>query len=166
MYKESYFVIEFLRSFSNYLNPFYPRLSAAFGSIAKFFVGAQNLIACTARVWRGVRVRIARARPFRTLLWHLVRRLSFSTNPPTHPTLGTAHCIKVRFFKTFMVKHGMANGGRFCIILVLDINHCEVKMFLKPVWVGKIHGVGVYATHSVRIWWFRNKFSLFQLKRM
>ena len=23
-----------------------------------------------------------------------------------------------------------------------------VKMFLKPVWVGKIHGVGVYATHS------------------
>ena len=33
---------------------------------------------------------------------------------------------------------------------------------LKLVWVGKIHGVGVYATHSVRIWWFRNKFSLFQ----
>ena len=32
--------------------------------------------------------------------------------------------------------------------------------------IGKIHGVGVYATHSVRIWWFRNKFSLFQLKRM
>ena len=42
----------------------------------------------------------------------------------------------------------------------------KVKMFLKPVWVGKIHGVGVYATHSVRIWWFRNNFSLFQLKRM
>ena len=42
----------------------------------------------------------------------------------------------------------------------------EIKMFLKPVWVGKIHGVGVYATHVVRIWWFRNKFSLFQLKRM
>ena len=41
-----------------------------------------------------------------------------------------------------------------------------LKMFLKPVWVGKIHGVGVYAIHSVRIWWFRNKFSLFQLKRM
>ena len=49
---------------------------------------------------------------------------------------------------------------------------CEIaigknpKDVLKPVWVGKIHGVGVYATHSVRIWWFRNKFSLFQLKRM
>ena len=42
----------------------------------------------------------------------------------------------------------------------------RLKMFLKPVWVGKIHGVRVYATHSVRIWWFRNKFSLFQLKRM
>ena len=39
-------------------------------------------------------------------------------------------------------------------------------MFLKLVWVGKIRGVGVYATHSVRIWWFRNKFSLFQLKKM
>ena len=39
-------------------------------------------------------------------------------------------------------------------------------MFLKPVWVGKIHGVGVYATHSVRMRWFRNKFSLFQFKRM
>ena len=25
------------------------------------------------------------------------------------------------------------------------------KMFLKPVWVGKIHGVEVYATHVVRI---------------
>ena len=42
----------------------------------------------------------------------------------------------------------------------------HLKMFLKPVWEGKIHGVGVYATHSVRIWWFRNKVSLFQLKRM
>ena len=41
-----------------------------------------------------------------------------------------------------------------------------VKMFLKPVWVGKIHGVEVYATHVVRIWWFSNKFSIFQLKRM
>ena len=30
----------------------------------------------------------------------------------------------------------------------------ELQMFLKPVWVGKVHGVGVYATHSVRIWWF------------
>ncbi len=48
-----------------------------------------------------------------------------------------------------------------CLALPKDLN-----MFLKPVWVGKIHGVGVYATHSVRIWWFRNKFSLFQLKRM
>ena len=47
-----------------------------------------------------------------------------------------------------------------------DSKHLKVKIFLKPVWVGKIHGVGVYATHSVRIWWFRNKFSLFQLKRM
>ena len=98
IYKESYFGLEFLRSFSNYLNPFYPRLSAAFGSIAKFFVGAQNLIACTARVWRGVRVRIARARPFRTLLWHLVRRLSFSTNPPTQPLAQrTVQCTEVRF---------------------------------------------------------------------
>ena len=42
----------------------------------------------------------------------------------------------------------------------------EIKMFLKPVWVGKIHGVEVYATHVVRIWWFSNKFSIFQLKRM
>ena len=42
----------------------------------------------------------------------------------------------------------------------------EVKMFLKPVWVGKIHGVEVYATYVVRIWWFSNKFSIFQLKRM
>ena len=42
----------------------------------------------------------------------------------------------------------------------------KVKMFLKPVWVGKIHGVEVYATHVVRIWWFSNKFSIFQLKRM
>ena len=25
-----------------------------------------------------------------------------------------------------------------------------VKLFLKPVWVGKIHGVGVYATHSTQ----------------
>ena len=33
----------------------------------------------------------------------------------------------------------------------VDENHDEVKMFLKPKWVGKIHGVGVYATHSVRI---------------
>ena len=33
-----------------------------------------------------------------------------------------------------------------------------VKMFLKPLWVGKIYGAGVYATHSVRIWWFRNIF--------
>ena len=41
-----------------------------------------------------------------------------------------------------------------------------LKMFLKPVWVGKIHGVEVYATHVVRIWWFSNKFSIFQLKRM
>ena len=47
-----------------------------------------------------------------------------------------------------------------------DSKHLNVKIFLKPAWVGKIHGVGVYATHSVRIWWFRNKFSLFQLKRM
>ena len=39
-----------------------------------------------------------------------------------------------------------------------------VKMFSKPVWVGKIHGVEVYATHVVRIWWFSNKFSIFQLK--
>ena len=38
-------------------------------------------------------------------------------------------------------------------------------MFLKPVWVGKIHGVGVYATHVVRIWWFRNKFSIQVLKK-
>ena len=37
-------------------------------------------------------------------------------------------------------------------------------MFLKPVWVDEIHGVGVYATPSVRIWGFRNKFSLFQLR--
>ena len=37
---------------------------------------------------------------------------------------------------------------------------------LKLVWVGKIHGVGVYATHSVRIWWLRNKFSSFQLKEV
>ena len=44
--------------------------------------------------------------------------------------------------------------------------HSRVKMFLKPVWVGKIHGVEVYATHVVRIWWFSNKFSIFQLKRM
>ena len=36
---------------------------------------------------------------------------------------------------------------------IIDEN---VKMFLKPVRVGKIHGVGVYATHSVRIWCFRN----------
>ena len=43
---------------------------------------------------------------------------------------------------------------------------CRLKMFLKPVWVGKIHGVEVYATHVVRIWWFSNKFSIFQLKRM
>jgi len=42
----------------------------------------------------------------------------------------------------------------------------KIKMFLKPVWVGKIHGVEVYATHVVRIWWFSNKFSIFQLKRM
>ena len=42
----------------------------------------------------------------------------------------------------------------------------SVKMFLKPVWVGKIHGVEVYATHVVRIWWFSNNFSIFQLKRM
>ena len=42
----------------------------------------------------------------------------------------------------------------------------SLKMFLKPVWVGKIHGVEVYATHVVRIWWFSNKFSIFQLKRM
>ena len=41
-----------------------------------------------------------------------------------------------------------------------------VWMFLKPVWVGKIHGVEVYATHVVRIWWFSNRFSIFQLKRM
>ena len=34
-------------------------------------------------------------------------------------------------------------------------------MFLKPVWVGKIHGVGVYATHSVRIWWLRVKEQIF-----
>ena len=27
----------------------------------------------------------------------------------------------------------------------------KLKMFLKPVWVGKIHGVGVYATNVVRI---------------
>ena len=39
-------------------------------------------------------------------------------------------------------------------------------MILKPVWVGKMHGVEVYATHVVRIWWFSNKFSIFQLKRM
>ena len=44
-----------------------------------------------------------------------------------------------------------------------DVFKTCMKMFLKPVWVGKIYGVGVYATHSVRIWWFRNKFSLFQL---
>ena len=43
---------------------------------------------------------------------------------------------------------------------------CNIKMFLKPVWVGKIHRVEVYATHVVRIWWFSNKFSIFQLKRM
>ena len=43
---------------------------------------------------------------------------------------------------------------------------CRLKMFLKPVWVRKIHGIGVYATHVVRIWWFSNKFSIFQLKRM
>ena len=40
----------------------------------------------------------------------------------------------------------------------------SLKMFLKPVWVGKIHGVEVYATYVVRIWWFSNKFSIFQLK--
>ena len=40
-------------SFRNYLNQLCPRLTAAFGSIAKFFVDAQNLIACTARAWRG-----------------------------------------------------------------------------------------------------------------
>ena len=42
----------------------------------------------------------------------------------------------------------------------------RLKMFLKPVWVGKIYGVEVYATHVARIWWFSNKFSIFQLKRM
>ena len=49
-----------------------------------------------------------------------------------------------------------------------DFNYIYVpiKMFLKPVWVGKIHGVEVNATHVVRIWWFSNKFSIFQLKRM
>ena len=48
-------------------------------------------------------------------------------------------------------------NGRILMNLKLDI----VKMFLKPVWVGKIHGVEVYATHVVRIWWFSNKFSIF-----
>ena len=42
----------------------------------------------------------------------------------------------------------------------------SLKDVFKTVWVGKINGVGVYATHFVKIWWFRNKFSLFQLKRM
>ena len=50
--------------------------------------------------------------------------------------------------------------------LVYLQNMYLLKMFLKPVWVGKIHGVEVYATHVVRIWWFSNKFSIFQLKRM
>ena len=45
-------------SFKNYLNQLCQRLSAAFGSIAKFFVGAQNLIACTARAWRGALIKI------------------------------------------------------------------------------------------------------------
>ena len=49
-------------------------------------------------------------------------------------------------------------------ILVSSVKQPWLKMFLKPVWVGKIHGVEVYATHVVRIWWFSNK--LFQLKRM
>ena len=33
--------------------------------------------------------------------------------------------------------------------LVWEINILTLKMFLKPVWVGKIHGVEVYATHVV-----------------
>ena len=52
-----------------------------------------------------------------------------------------------------------SSGFRLILLIV-------IKMFLKPVWVGKIHGVEVYATHVVRIWWFSNKFSIFQLKRM
>ena len=48
----------------------------------------------------------------------------------------------------------------------VSMTQVNIKMFLKPVWVGKIHGVEVYATHVVRIWWFSNKFSTFQLKRM
>ena len=57
-----------------------------------------------------------------------------------------------------------------CLVLKKILKYLRivviVKMFLKPVWVGKIHGVEVYATHVVRIWWFSNKFSIFQLKRM
>ena len=48
-------------------------------------------------------------------------------------------------------------------LLAPKITKCGnlLKMFLKPVWVGKIHGVEVYATNVVRIWWFSNKFSIF-----
>ena len=54
----------------------------------------------------------------------------------------------------------------FKTLLKAQPKYLVLKMFLKPVWVGKIHGVEVYATHVVRIWWFSNKFSIFQLKRM
>ena len=60
-------------------------------------------------------------------------------------------------------QQGLCGDHGRCVNLV---STKDVFMFLKPVWVGKIHGVGVYATHVVRIWWFSNKFSLFQLKRM
>ena len=61
-------------------------------------------------------------------------------------------------FITMLVTRARANSSKNNTLLI--------KMFLKPVWVGKIHGVEVYATHVVRIWWFSNKFSTFQLKRM
>ena len=71
----------------------------------------------------------------------------------TAPETKSAGCIVINP----CIRHG------FCAIATAL---CALKMFLKPVWVGKIHGVEVYATNVVRIWWFSNKFSIFQLKRM
>ena len=37
----------------------------------------------------------------------------------------SAQSTVLRFFKTLMVQHGMTKGARFCIILVVHINHFE-----------------------------------------
>ena len=80
--------------------------------------------------------------------------------PPPAPSLS-ARCVPL----TAAAVVSFRLAYRYTYYVVRTILKMFLKpVFLKPVWVGKIHGVEVYATHVVRIWWFVINFLYFNSK--